>query len=50
MAADEHVHQRALAHIEPKPIAEQTTQPLVGQRLKAFQINRQRMDARALSD
>ena len=46
MRADEHVHQRALAHAQPERVAEQAAQPLVGQRLEALEINRQRMDAR----
>ena len=46
MGADEHVHQRALAHAQPERVAEQEAQPLVGKRLKALEINRQRMNAR----
>ena len=46
MGADEHVHQRALAHAQPERIAEQAAQPLIGQRLEALEINRQRMNAR----
>jgi hypothetical protein len=45
MRADEHVHQRALAHAEPESIVEQAAQPLIGQRLEALEINRQRVDA-----
>ena len=47
MRADEHVHQRTLAHAQPERIAEQAAQPLVGQRLETLQIDRQRMDARS---
>ena len=46
VSADEHVHQRALADGQAESLAEQEAQTLVGQRLKAFQINRKRMDAR----
>jgi hypothetical protein len=34
VGADEHVHQRALAHIKPERVVEQTAQPLVGKRLE----------------
>ena len=44
--ADEHVHQRALADVEPESISEQAAQTLIGKRLEALEINRQRMDAR----
>jgi len=44
--ADKHVHQRALAHIQAESIPEQAAQPLVGQRLKALEIDRQRVNAR----
>ena len=44
--ADEHVHQRALAHAEPERVEEQTAQPLVGKRLEALEVDRQRMNAR----
>jgi len=47
MGTDEHVHQRALADDQAKGVAEQEAQTLVGNRLKALQINRQRMDARS---
>ena len=46
MGADEHVHQRALADVEPESISEQAAQTLIGKRLEALEINRQRMDAR----
>src|ERR1019366_2852471 len=46
MRANEHVHQRALAHIKPERIAKQTAQPLIGESLKTLEIDRQRMDAR----
>ena len=46
MRADEHVHQRALAHGEPERIAEQAAQTLVRKRLETLQINRKRVDAR----
>ena len=47
MGADEHVHQRAFADDQAKGVAEQEAQTFVGKRLKALQINRQRMDARS---
>jgi hypothetical protein len=47
MRADEHVHQRALAEDQAKGVAEQEAQTLIGNRLKALQINRQRMNARS---
>ena len=46
LLSDEHVHQRALAHIEPERVVEQTAQPLVGKRLEALEVDRQRMNAR----
>src|SRR5450759_1287532 len=46
MGADEHVHQRAFANAQAKSITEHATQTLVGKRLKALVINRQRMNAR----
>src|SRR5277367_2002527 len=46
MRADEHVHERALAHSQSERIVEQPAQPLVGKRLEAFEIDRQRMNAR----
>ena len=46
MRADEHVHQRALAHIKPERVVEQTAEPLVGKRLEALEVDRQRMNAR----
>jgi hypothetical protein len=33
MGADEHVHQRALADVEPKRVAEHSAQTLIGKRL-----------------
>ena len=47
MRADEHVHQRPLAHAQPERIAEQAAQPFIRQRLETLQIDRQRMDARS---
>ena len=47
VGADKHVHQRALADDQAKGVAEQEAQTLVGKRLKALAINRQRMDARS---
>ncbi len=47
MGADEHVHERALADDQAKGVAEQEAQTLIGKRLKALQINRQRMNARS---
>jgi hypothetical protein len=45
IGADEHVHERALADEQAKGVTEQETQTLIGERLKALQINRQRMNA-----
>ena len=47
VGADEHVHQRALAHTEPERIVEQRAQTLIGKRLEALEINCQRMNARS---
>ena len=47
VGADEHVHQRALADAQAERVAEHEAQALIGQRLKALEINRQRMDARS---
>ena len=45
MRADEHIHQRALADAKPESITEQSAQPLIRERLKAPEINRQGVDA-----
>ena len=47
MGANEHIHQRALADDQAESVAEQEAQTLVGKRMKALQINRQRMNARS---
>src|ERR1700687_383504 len=44
--ASEHIHQRALADRQAKQIVENLSQPLVGQSVMGFQINRQRVDTR----
>jgi hypothetical protein len=47
VGADEHVHPRALADDQAKSVAEQEAQTLKGKRLKAFQINRQCVNAQS---
>jgi hypothetical protein len=47
MGADAHVHQRAFADDQSESVAEHQARTLVGKRMKALQINRQRMDARS---
>ena len=42
MRADEHIHQRALAYDQAESVAEHEAQTLVGKRLKALAIYRQR--------
>jgi hypothetical protein len=43
----EHVHQRALADIQPEQIAKHALQPLVGKQLVRLEIERQRVDLAA---
>ena len=43
---NEHVHKRALAHREAESVTKHKAQPLVGKRLKALEIDRQRVNAR----
>ena len=44
--AREHVHQRALAHRQAEKIVEQPLQALIGERLQALEIDRERVNAR----
>ena len=45
--AGEHIHQSALADRQAEQIKECLLQPLIGQSLTGFQIDRQRVDASA---
>src|ERR1700674_2086064 len=45
--ASEHIHQSALADRQAEQIEECLLQPLIGQSLTSFQIDRQRVDTRA---
>jgi hypothetical protein len=45
--AGEHIHQSALADRQAEQIGECLLQPLIGQSLTGFQIDRQSVDARA---
>ena len=46
MGADEHVHERALAHGEPERVAKHAAQAFVGQGLESLVVDRQRVNAR----